>query len=188
MNRHNLLSTARQSVKRRRRATRRWVLINSAYLAVLLAGGGAYAWSALERAAPTAAAADVAKLTTTLTAVRQQSAAVNANLKSVLEITDRPDWSTLLALLAEALGDHVVLTLIDAPMPNVGAAALAEPSRIALTGVARSQADVTQFVLRLEALKLFTRVRLAHTSAQTLRGTDSVEFQVVCGLSEEASK
>ncbi|MDB5326347.1 MAG: hypothetical protein JWM57_1916 [Phycisphaerales bacterium] len=183
MNHRNLLPPHRQAAKRRERATRRWILINSVYAALLATAGGIYAYATAPADAPISAAADVGKLNARLVSIRQQTAAMNTNLRSILEVTDRPDWSVLLRIVAQSLGDDLVLGAVDTSSPNT-ATATTEPRRVVLSGVGRSQAAVTQFVLRIEALRLFGHVRLAQTVTQSLRGNEGVGFQLICTLPE----
>ena len=183
MNHRNLLPPHRQAAKHRHSATRRWIIINCVYAALLATAGGVYAYSTSPTEPPVAAAADVGKLNARLVNIRQQTAALNTNLRSILEVTDRPDWSVMLRIIAQSLGDDLVLSVVDTNSASA-ATATAEPRRVVLTGVGRSQAAVTQFVLRMESLRLFSHVRLAQTAAQSLRGTEGVGFQLICTLPE----
>lgn len=183
MNHRNLLPPHRQAAKHRHSATRRWVLINTVYAVLLAMAGGAYAYSMSPTETPIAAAADVGKLNARLVSIRQQTVTLNTNLHSILEVTERPDWSVMLRIIAQSLGDDLVLNVVDTSPANAATAA-AEPKKVVLTGVGRSQAAVTQFVLRIESLRLFGHVRLAQTAAQSLRGTEGVGFQLICTLPE----
>jgi len=112
-------------------------------------------------------------------------------------LANRPDWSVLLALLAELRGDSVVLsrcTLDAASNPNLSTAEsdtgdpLQQARRagfeLELEGVANSQASVSQFVLDIESTHLFSEVVLVETSRTEVRKRDVVAFQVKCTLSD----
>lgn len=188
MNRRNLLPPHRITAKRRRRATRRWVAIDATYLALLVIGGAAYAWSVTgpsEADGRHNTVADVARLNKSLTHLKQQAATLDAQLKSAQEITDRPDWSVLLAVLAGTLGDDVVLNAVDcSTAANAGSDALPQTCR--LGGVGRTQGAVTQFAVRIEQLSLFARVRLTQTAPQTFYGGQGIGFTIVCDFPEGA--
>jgi hypothetical protein len=117
---------------------------------------------------------------------------LGVSLRSVSDVTEHPDWSYLLAAVARALGDDVVLGAFDAvaapaatnattaaPAPSDGDLT---PRRFTLTGVARSHAAVTQFVLRVESLRLFAKVSIAQAAPKPMRGADGIGFQLVCVL------
>jgi Tfp pilus assembly protein PilN len=185
MNQKNLLPAHRQSALQRRRAIRRWTLINGVYLGLLLMAGVAYAYGTLSPRSPGEAASNLNELNSTLVSVRQQTTALNINLRAAQEITERPDWSILLAVLADSLGDDVVLEAVDVPAPADPAGPLPQPQRLRLVAQAQSQAAATQFVLRLEALRLFSRVQLEKTTTTTARGGTGVRFQVNCRFAED---
>lgn len=178
MNRANLLPADRRAANRHRRARRRWVLIDTALavvllvIAVLFIGG---------RTAPEAVAAgrpsDLSTLNAKLIATRQQSAALQVKARIAAEGSDRPDFSRLLTAMARSLGGDIVLdTVIAAPAAN------GTTRSVTLGGVGRSHAAVTQFVLRIEAMRLFNGVRLSETSMRAAGGIDGVGFRIQCAL------
>jgi hypothetical protein len=112
-----------------------------------------------------------------------------------------------MALLAAKAGDEIVLkTCLVRPknpdrqvdMRSQGPGALeggarvaqappAEPSMVlGLSGLGLSQAAVSQFVLKLEATRLFAKVALIDTSRAALERTDAIAFRLECSLDEPA--
>ena len=176
MNRSNLLPPDRQAANRHRRARRRWVTIDAA-LAILLAMI-ATVYLVSRTSPPEAAAAratDLTALNATLVATRQQSVILQAKARVAAEGSDRPDFSHLLTAVARSLGNDIVLDGVDAAPATNG-----KTRTVTLAGVGRSHAAVTQFTLRIEAMRLFTAVRLADTSARAIGGVDGVGFRVLC--------
>ena len=184
MNTRNLLPPHRIAARRQRRAVRRWVLIDGAYLLLLAVAGAAYAWSTLggpDASDSHEAATDVTRLNTTLVGLKHQIASLDTQIRSIQEVTDRPDWSLLLAAVARTLGEDIVLNAIegtaatDAPIDG-------SPQRWVIGGVGLSQGAVTRFVLRIEQLGLFAHVRLAQTAPQGFGTRVGVGFQILCDL------
>jgi hypothetical protein len=119
-------------------------------------------------------------------------------------VAHQPDWSVLLGLLAQSLGEEIVLTSCKlesqpptpdapAPMPRPGAAAPAPESTAAaaalrepgarrytlqISGIGRTQSSVSQFVLRLERLGLFERVTILKTARELFGEHDSIGFRL----------
>jgi hypothetical protein len=57
--------------------------------------------------------------------------------------------------------------------------------KMTIEGVAESQPEVSQFVLRLEQVKLFDQVKLVETSRTTLNGQTAAAFRVECSMAEQ---
>lgn len=161
-------------------------------------GGGATSLPArLERAGK-----DVEAAQQTVIVARDELANAQATLRATLAIADQPDWSTLLALIGRATGDDVVLRTFELqPRAQAGSAASVAPKVIAKTtaagtasatspkdggfvlsasGLAQSQLAVTQFVLRLEKVGLFSKVTLLDTSREPFRETEATSFRLEC--------
>ena len=195
----------------------RWIAVGMVYAAAMvalglvcrLAGGG-----------PEPAVADeLARLShvidadnQSITELRRQLDEAQARLDLSRAIGSEPDWSQLLRLLAESLGQDVVLNscqLEPAPAPaarpgqavkaatagggtgGVSAAAAEASSagrpaqyRLRISGHGRSQTAVSEFVLRLEQTKLFDQVLPPKTSRETFQKKDAIAFWVECVLSE----
>jgi hypothetical protein len=128
--------------------------------------------------------------------LRFEAAEVSRKLADARTAHQHPDWSLLLAMLADSLADEVVLercSLAPAEKTEDAAAAdrLAQASptdffnqrfRFELGGYARSQMAVSRFTLRLEKAGLFDQVRLVKTSRQSFLGGEAVAFQLECLL------
>jgi hypothetical protein len=108
-----------------------------------------------------------------------------------------PDWSLLMGLIAEALGDDAVLDRFHllpaeaAPASRGGASPRAAPTDetrtnrsyvLLLGGVSRSQEGVSDFVIRLEDLGLFDRVKLLESRRGAPSGDELVGFDLRCDL------
>ena len=142
----------------------------------------------------------------TIVLVREQLALAEATLRASRSISEQPDWSGLMALLAAKAGDEIVLKtcLVRPKDPDRGVdyralgpaaegaaraapPAPAEPSMaLGLSGLGLSQAAVSQFVLNLERTGLFARVALIDTSRAALDRTDAIAFRIECSLDEPA--
>lgn len=111
----------------------------------------------------------------------------------------RPDWGRLLSLLAEELGDEVVLSschLIEseatdaetdkAPAETAGSGEEAQlPGQnyeLRLSCFGRTQTSASALLLRLEAMEFFESVRLLGSSKQTFMDGHAVRFTVVCAI------
>jgi hypothetical protein len=147
------------------------------------------------------AAKDVDAAQLNAAAAREDLANAQATLRATRAIADQPDWSTLLALLGRATGDDVMLRTFElqpqaSASPGTGATATKVGGRIAgssslqsakagafvlsTSGLARSQLAVTQFVLRLEQIGLFSKVTLLDTSREPFRDAEATSFRVEC--------
>jgi Tfp pilus assembly protein PilN len=214
---HNLIPSHRRRARRRHVRIRRWIAAGTMYAAAMLALG---AVCRLTAGGPEPAVADeLAKLSHVMKTTNQSMAELSrqlgeaqATLNLSRAIGSEPDWSQLLSLLAQSLGQDVVLNscqLEPAPASAVRAgqavkaaaagvgtggvsAATAEASsacrpvryRLRISGRGRSQAAVSEFVLRLEQTKLFDQVLPPKTNRETFLRKDAIAFWVECVLSE----
>jgi hypothetical protein len=196
----NLIPAARRRRQRRRAHLRAWAGVCGTY-GLLLAGvcgwclvrAGGRAQDVKAKLAETArlieASADrQAELTAELGDVRSTLSANRA-------LGRQPDWSALLAVLGDCRGDSVVLNSCELrpreraaggrggkgrPGPDV---LLGERRyRLRLSGLGRSQTSVSQFVLRLEAVGLFERVKLIRSRRRRVPGGEAVSFNIECML------
>jgi Tfp pilus assembly protein PilN len=101
-------------------------------------------------------------------------------------IGQQPDWGSLLKVLAQNLGDRIVLDSCQLrKVPLVGESlppddASNEPLLLELSGWANAQADVSAYVLRLEQTGLFGEVKLVKTNRQSFLDRQAVAFQLEC--------
>lgn len=118
------------------------------------------------------------------------SAAIR-RLESARAVAGHPDWSVLLALLARARGDGLVLDRVEVrPIARIdpqaqtglGRTGVATAERVEagyqldLRGVGESQSTVTQYLLSLERTGIFESVRLRETRPRTIGARGVVEF------------
>jgi len=111
----------------------------------------------------------------------------------------RADWGRLLSLLAEQLGDEVILSgchLVESGADKVKAAEAATEEKdssdgpklpgqryeLRLSGFGRSQMSVSSFLLRLERMEFFKSVRLLSSNRQAFLDGYAVVFTVVCSI------
>ncbi|MFB3890804.1 MAG: PilN domain-containing protein [Phycisphaerae bacterium] len=131
--------------------------------------------------------------------LNQDIAAVQQKLQTARAVGRQPDWSALTAMVARNLGDNVVLDLCrlqrKGPSDKTAARPDAAPGvalpeagpsgyLLELSGFAKAQADVADFVLRLERTGLFDRVRMVRTTRQPFLDGKAVAFRLECGFGE----
>jgi hypothetical protein len=135
------------------------------------------------------------ELNRALEGLRPQLAEAQTKLAVARTVGDQPDWSLLLTVISSTLDEEIVLNnarldTSDASTANrqLGAPT-SRPSNetdtkimVALQGFAKSQAAVTQFVLRLERLGLFDRVEMMNSSRQPFGNGDATGFRIECEL------
>jgi Tfp pilus assembly protein PilN len=188
MNSRNLIPLQRQTVKSRQRAVRRWLFINGIYLVILVAVGAVYAAtvrSGDDDAQPSTLVSQTREIPADIPGLTREVTLLRTHLRSMREVTDRPDWSILLAAISETLGDDVVLDAVDCTDGGSGMSKSvvsngALPEAFQIAGIGQSQNSVTRFVVAVEELQFFSQVRLVQTAPQTLRGRECVGFEIVC--------
>ncbi len=199
----DLIPSPRRELHMRRRRVRAWVGAGSAY-AVLLGGtlaGAAAAWPR-DQETP---AATLASLATEneghrrqFTLLSQEISQKQRELAANRAVGNQPDWSVLLALLAEALGPEAALREVELTQETVAPPAAPaqtgkgadkkaasqpppEPVRyfsLRLGGIARSQVAVNGVVRRLEATGLFELIELLETRREGSGANDLTAFRV----------
>ena len=143
---------------------------------------------------------EVKRIDAEFTQARNELAAVNAANATERQIAAQPDWSLLLALVADRAGNEVVLRSLSvaprtaeitdakpAPVAGKPAAPPAAPARglvLTASGLGKSQPAVTQFALRLEKTGLFSRVRLIDTNREPFLADEATAFHLECSLDE----
>ncbi|KPK79721.1 MAG: hypothetical protein AMJ81_12915 [Phycisphaerae bacterium SM23_33] len=203
MIRANLIPAARQEAKQQRARRRAWLGVCGAYAGLLLTGYAlcAAAWGADGRGLQDQLANEEADIKTSkaeLGTLHQKLEQARRKLQANRAVGDQPDWSVLLAVLASSLDDELVLTLCKLhelgqpaeprpPMrargvPPAAAPAGQEQFLLTIGGYARSQAAVSQFVLRLERGRLFRTVNLLKANREPFLAGSAVAFRVECSL------
>lgn len=164
----NFIPAERRLRMQARRRLRAWVAMLAAY--VLLIGLGcalALAVHATDRARPIVDAdaleQEVEQTRRSIASVRRQLTEARARIDALRTITAQVDWSILLAVLAETVGQDVVLS--GCRLEPIDASNAIDPPGfvVYLDGEGRSQSAVSQFVLRLERVGLFSNVVLLKT-------------------------
>lgn len=116
---------------------------------------------------------------------------LKAELRVLKEIYGQPDWSVLLLHLGERLTADAKLRSVRVSLAQRAGEAMTPghlargPYRLELSGAARSQSDVTKYVLRLERAGLLDEVTLEGTSPTRLADGDGVLFSIVAVLRVE---
>lgn len=120
-----------------------------------------------------------------------------AGLNAAERIRDQPDWSILLAAIAERTGDQIVLSRIGLERPaatrpssralDETAASLSrlKPRDLALSGTGVSAHQVSLFSVRLEELNLFSRVIIEQSSRDQTGLEGAIVFTIRCRLIED---
>ena len=126
------------------------------------------------------------KLTTARVALRASSL-----------LTENPDWSVVLRLLARNLGKELVLSRCQMQSSRERApgdvdpvsAAVARPISqfIHLVGFARSQAAISAFALRLEQTGLFVEVNILETKREPFLSGEAFAFSLMCSIADSGS-
>lgn len=205
----NLIPAKRLAAKRRRVRLCRWLVICGVYVAVLVAV--AVVASILrpgrhedlpEQLA--AVARQIEQDNKAMVELRRALAEVTGALETTRAFREQPDWSMLLAGLAQKLGEDLVLTRCQLaavneqaqapvqggspstsskpPAKSLRASLMEQRYRLTLSGFGLTQESVSQFVLGLEGIGLFDRVRLLSSSRQTFCSSQAVGFSVECIL------
>ena len=130
--------------------------------------------------------------------MRKELAQAAVALQTSRMIARQPDWSRLLTMVSQNLGDEVVLTTcrlvaLDQSQKNL-IEGLAQQTlsgslpqllaagrhQLQLSGFGRTQTVVSEFILRLERSGLFTSARRLQSSRQEFLGADAIAFSVEC--------
>ncbi len=181
----NLMPSKRTAARRVRARVRRWAGVTGvtfASLAMLqLAPGPALAEAEVlleRRRVDASSTAD--RLRTENAELRRRLLDTRRKVAEASQLSDRPDWSIVLALLASRTGDRLSLETCEVtPLPGKG-------HRIAASGRALTQGEVTRFVLDLEAPGLFNTVELTRSRRDSAEGRDEVRFEIECVLLDDA--
>lgn len=204
MNDVNLIPAGRLASKRRMARLRIWAVMCGAYLTlvtlaslsahVICGGDGAVAeeLKSIERR--------VQQYNAGIIELRAELAKTRAALEMSRAISSQPDWSKLLVLLSDQLGEEVVLNNCQLIATNKngkeGTGHLQESSsslaagmplaerrhKLELSGFGRRQSSVSQFVLRLEKIGVFDSVRLINSYRQPFLNDQAVAFSVECSI------
>lgn len=188
MNGVNLIPASRRLAQKRRHRMRLWVAMASGHALLVMTAcvGARFIWGSTQNATAgelTAIEKRNADLNGKIADLRRQVADAELNFKTAESISDHPDWNILLSLLNGSIADEIILREVLLT-PEPGAKRHARFS-LQLRGFAKSQAGVSQFVLRLQKIGLFDDVKLLRTGREPLLNTQAVSFDISCGIGEE---
>lgn len=186
----NLIPQARIDAARRRSRLCAWSAGCAAYAVAAVA-----VWSVtrvVDEGADASLAQDMARIQEQTDRDRQAAAQLKPRLTQAMatlaasrSVGNQPDWSLLLALLAEGLGDEAVLSVVrldQAAAPN--SAAPQRSYTLHVEGLGRSHATVLEYVRQLEETGLFQSVTLIETRQESFLDGTAVAFSVDCALSD----
>lgn len=141
------------------------------------AGAGA----GMETAAsdPAVAADRIALLERQIAAGKRELVEADRAVAGGRVLSERPDWSTLLRLVANAAGPEVLLHgfSLGTSGPTIRAGAW-----VTLNGVAADPGTVSSFALGLEGLKLFDRVKIVSSRREPFGDRTATVFELRCEL------
>ena len=190
----NLIPAHRRDARRRRTIVR-WCAVACAGYAVAAVAVGATClgvWPAptdADRKQIEQEDQHIAQKERAITTARARVAAANLTLDAERRVSEQPDWSVLLALLADKAGDQIVLKSCRVAPASAGdakpVAALSGAALLTVEagGVGRSQLAVSQFLLRLERTGLFAKVALVDTHREGFLTGEAVAFRIEASLS-----
>jgi Tfp pilus assembly protein PilN len=183
-----------------RRAVSRWVVLGTVYAMMIglvwgtYAATGARAFRSLVTEQNELANRDK-DVKDSLNQTRRQLADAKLRRQIALQLRNRPDWSILLQLLSDQLGDDVTLRDVSLTRP-----AEAKPTQmkelqflgpdsamLTLRGIGTTQQAVSQFALRLQRQGLFTDVNMTRSGRETFGRLTGIGFELQCSLGTEAA-
>jgi Fimbrial assembly protein (PilN) len=194
MKRIDLIPESRRLARQRRVRCRAWFAIGGAYASLLVlvclsvfgVGMGMDMRDAVEDLAQLDS--ELAELQKTREQLRPELADRRMILLSSRSIADQPDWSVLLAYLADDLLDDEIVLRACSLAPADGSGDKGEladsPLTLTLNGYAKSTPAASLFVLRLEQSGLFDRVILTRTNLEPFLEGQAIAFEVRCLVGE----
>jgi Tfp pilus assembly protein PilN len=177
----NLLPIRRRVIRARRRAMWRWIMIGSGWCACLSAGyaAAAGAWprpdaEPVEREAHELKA-ETQRLTDEIAGLEKTISAHSHSLSIAKATIDHPDWSVLLAQVIEHRPEGMRFRRW---LLGRSGNAVTDPLVLRIEGEAPDLGALTEFVLRLESLRVFRRVTLGSARNRGEAGGGEVGFTV----------
>ena len=201
----NLIPEQRQLRKRRNARIRLWIQMSGAYsVAVALALFSLHMTWKVDNAALAedldSTAVRVKQYSSSMLRLRKELAKISTTLQTSRAIKRQPDWSKLLVIIADTLGQDIVLnsceiaTLDDTGREISGSRQEALTSqavttllsarqyRLILTGLGREHTAVSRFVVQLEQSGLFGSVSLLNNQRQDVLNQSVVVFGIECQM------
>jgi Tfp pilus assembly protein PilN len=189
----NLIPAHRQLAQQRHARQRFWLYALTLYSGLIICVCGAVRVALHPSAAESAAAealvqtsSRIDELNTRLADTRRLLFEHESTRRANEAIIDQPDWSILLAILAETNGDNVVLREIVLK-PDTSTPAAQRQYAMELRGYAITQPEVSQYVLRLQQAGLFDEVKLARTGREPVFNVSAVSFEISCLIRSDSA-
>lgn len=189
----NLIPKYRQIARSRRRLTHRWIGVVGIYFLVTLI---AIPVTRLRIPSEETRIRQIAKNNEDIEASKNRLHdlvnglnEIKLSLRATRLVENQSDWSILLGVLAEEMGDAIVLR--ECVMNPDGISrneAGPERFQIDLRGYGQSQMEVSQYVLRLEGTGLFSEVTLEESRREGFLENDAIAFRLRCRLANRQEK
>jgi len=191
----NFMPAYRIVARQRRRRMRWWavgiVVILFVELGGIVCGYGLWCGGRIvlakeeERATATIQSADRA-----IRMLQGELATKEATLKANQALEGQPDWSCLLSLLAQSLGEGAVVKRCElkprSPAGPVTSASAPQKEgdayALKVNGAGRTVADVLQFAGVLERSGLFDQIRLVKTDTEPFLSATATSFEMEASL------
>ncbi len=201
----NLIPEQRLMAKRRKVRIRIWCGLGGAYLAFLclLLFSVHLIWIVDDRVLAEDFASStrrVEQYNASILRLRTELGRISTTLQTHRVINSQPDWSRLLTVLGNTMGDDVVLTYCRLVTLNgegtevstknqesltaetVAALFKGQHYVLTLAGFGRLQSEVSQFAVRLEQSGLFDGVNMTHQRREHFREDSAIAFHVECRI------
>jgi len=194
----NLMPSYRRESARRRRLLKVWAVAVAVYAAALLGATllGRTVWGvdttglALRRQATRLRIEEARRR---IQGAEARLAEARRTLQANRCIAGHPDWSLLLALLSQPLGEGAVLRRCTlAPAQAEGTARGPAPTaptddrptgwRLQINGFARTVTEASTYALALEKTGLFSEVRLLKTVRRPFLAGEATHFEIEAAL------
>lgn len=195
----NLIPAPRRQAAAARAYLAKWVAAMVVYCILLLATSIVCVTYADEGASPLARESKrlsfrLGNASRTLLSLHRELTVAQHKLQSAKEVGKQPDWGVLMAVLVRNLTDEVVLDLCRLERGRKGKGAPGEQPTalegqlvLVLSGLARSQADVSGFILRLEKTNLFAKVTMVKASREPFLAGKAIAFELKCSIETDSS-
>lgn len=131
--------------------------------------------------------------TRTLLSLHRERTVTQQKLLSAKEVGKQPDWGVLMAVLVSNLTDEVVLDLCRLERGRKKGGSDKQPTTLdgqlvlVLSGLAKSQADVSGFILRLEKTNLFAKVTMVKARREPFLSSKAIAFELKCSIETDNS-
>lgn len=203
----NLMPSSRLNAQRAAHRKRMWMLIVGAYALAAVGGTSLLLPRSTgdERQVMhelTKLRGVAAELNKQVEASRAAAGAAQSQLRAANAVGEQPDWSMLLAKLAEerrseAVLESVELATVQVPVENSAQDAKAKSGSkpqvkdtliLRVSGATRSPDEAYVFARRLEQIGLFAQARVLETRPRDLAGEQVSAFRIECTFVDRADR